>query len=295
MTKKIIHIQLIFILILSLSVISCKNVTHHDDEGERKIRIVYTEWSESIAITHLAAVLLEEQMDYSVELKLTDIASAYQEVAEGEADIFADAWLPETHEHYFNMYVGKLETIGIIYPDARIGFVVPDYSDLTKLADLQNYPHTLIGIDEGAGVMQKARTAIERYALSNTLLNLSEKEMVQHLEDSLKRRKNIVVTGWNPHWIFARYEVRFLEDPDRIFGGREYIYSIGRPGIDKEHPDAVRFFERMQLTEKQLNRLIYLIQLSEDPRVGSKNWIKENEYVNNQWVKNLKPNRKKIM
>lgn len=177
MTQKRIHIQLFSILILFLSVISCKNVTH--DEEERKIRMVYTEWSESIAITHLAAVLLEEEMDYSVELKLTDVASAYQEVAEGKADIFADAWLPETHKHYFNMYRGKLETIEIIYPDARVGFVVPDYSDLTELTDLQNYPYTLIGIDEGAGVMQKAKAAIERYALSNTLLNLSEKDYVK--------------------------------------------------------------------------------------------------------------------
>jgi glycine betaine/proline transport system substrate-binding protein len=58
---------------------------------------------------------------------------------------------------------------------------------------------------------------------------------------------------------------------------------------------AVRFFERMQLTENQLNRLVYQVRLSEDPRQGVKNWIDENEYIVNQWVKNLKPERKKIM
>jgi glycine betaine/proline transport system substrate-binding protein len=51
----------------------------------------------------------------------------------------------------------------------------------------------------------------------------------------------------------------------------------------------------MQLTENQLNRLVYQVRLSEDPRQGVKNWIDENEYIVNQWVKNLKPERKKIM
>lgn len=293
MAQKKIHIQWLLLLVLFLSTISCRNIL--PDESERKIRLVYTEWTESVAITYLSAVLLEEKMDYSVELKLTDVASAYREVAEGKADIFADAWLPETHQQYFEKHGERLERIGIIYPEARIGFVVPGYSELVTINDLKNYPYTLIGIEESAGIMQKARMAIENYGLTNTLLSLSEEEMVQQLEDSIMRRGDIVVTGWEPHWTFARYEVRFLHDPDHIFGKMENIFSIGRIGIEQEHPHAIRFFERLQLTEKQLNRLVYHVELSKDPNQGVKNWIKENEYIVNQWIKNLKPARKKIM
>lgn len=293
MAQKKIHVHWLLLLVVFLTFSSCRNSL--PDETDREIRMVYTEWTESVAITFLSAVLLEEKMDYSVELKLTDVALAYQEVAEGKSDIFADAWLPETHQQYVEKHEEEIERIGIIYPEARIGFVVPGYSELVTINDLKEYPHTLIGIEESAGVMQKARMAIENYDLTNTLLNLSEEEMVQHLEDSIKRRENIVVTGWEPHWTFARYELRFLQDPDQVFGKKENIYSIGRIGIGQEHPHAIRFFERLQLTEKQLNRLVYFVRLSEDPREGVKNWIKENEYIVNQWVKNLKPERKKIM
>ncbi len=264
-------------------------------EETKTISMVYTDWSESVAITHLAAVVLEEEMDYTVNLKLTDIAGAYREVASGEADFFADAWLPETHKRYVNDYVGEIEQIGITYPDARTGFVVPGYSKLMTINDLKDYLNPVIGIDSGAGVMQKARRAIEQYNLPVSLLSLSEDEMIEQFEDSVKRRKEIVITGWDPHWIFSRYEVRFLEDPDTIFGRKENIYTIGYTGIEESHPRAVRFFERMQLTENQLNRLVYQVMLSEDPRQGAKNWIKENEYIVNQWVKNLHPERKKIM
>ena len=41
--------------------------------------------------------------------------------------------------------------------------------------------------------------------------------------------------------------------------------------------------------------MVYYVRLSEDPQEGAKRWIKENEYIVNQWVKNLKPERKKIM
>jgi len=188
-----------------------------------------------------------------------------------------------------------LEQIGITYPEARTGFVVPQYSSLKTVQDLKKYRYPIVGIDSGAGVMQKARLAITKYNLPSQLLHLSEGEMTAHLEDSIKRRKEVVVTGWEPHWIFARYEVRFLEDAEKIFGENEKIYTISRLGIEEDHPRVVRFFERMQLSEKQLNSLVYYMRRNEDPIVGIREWIKKNEYVVNQWVKDLGKEREKIM
>ncbi|WP_372931814.1 glycine betaine ABC transporter substrate-binding protein [Mariniphaga sediminis] len=283
----------IYKLTMILFIVSCVNKP--PGEEEMTLKMVYTDWSESVAITYLSAVLLEEEMDYSIILKLTDVESAYREIASGEADIFVDAWLPETHKMYMSDHSGKIEKIGISYPEARTGLLVPAYSSLQTIAGLKNYKNPVIGIDEGAGVMQKARHALEKYRLPQPLLSLSEGEMITQLEDSIERRKDIVITGWEPHWIFARYDVKFLEDPDNVFGEKESIYTVGRIGIEEEQPNAVRFFERMQFTEKQLNGLVYAMKLSEDPRQGVKKWIKENEYTVNQWVKNLKPVRKKIM
>lgn len=286
------HWLLIYLTIVFVFA-SCK--TTPTEEEDRTIRMVYAEWSESVAITHLSSVLLEEHMDYTVQLKLADIETIYKDIAEGEADFFADAWLPETHKSYIDQYPEKIVEIGITYPEAKIGFVVPKYSRFETIADLKDYTYPIIGIDEGAGVMQKAKAALHKHQFANELLSLSEEQMIQHLEDSIKRRREIVITGWEPHWIFARYEVRFLQDPQNLFGLKENIYTVGRVGLENEHPHAVRFFERMQLTEKQLNSLVYFVRLNDDPRQGAKQWIKENEYIVNQWVKDLKPKRKKIM
>jgi len=280
---------------MSLFLMSSCDFETVDEEKERSIKLVYTDWSESVALNHLSTYLLEEKLGYNVITKLNNVESAYAELAERKADVFTDAWLPKTQEKYYTRYAENLEKVSIIYPEARTGFVVPDYSPLKTIKDLRSHTQPIVGIDSGAGVMHKARLALESYNLQTPLESLSEKTMVSKLEDALKRRKEIVVTGWEPHWIFARYEVRFLEDPDNLFGEKEKIYAISRKDLASKHPVAVRFFERMQLSEKQLNTLVYEIRVAEDPIQGVKKWIKHNEYVVNQWVKDLKPVRKKIM
>lgn len=280
-------------LIVLLAIFSSCN-TGTKPEDERSLKIVYTDWSESVAITYLSSILLEKHMDYKVTLKMTDVEEAYREVANSEADVFTDAWLPETQKQYFDQHKENLEMLGITYPEARTGLVVPAYSKLQSVADLKNYPHPIVGIDAGAGVMQKAQAAISKYAPGKTLLTLSEEKMVEQLGDSIQRRKDIVVTGWEPHWIFARYNVRFLDDPDNIFGQKENIYTIATKNLEEEHPNAVRFFERMQLTENQLNSLVYEIRVSENPVDGVKKWMEQNEFVVNQWMKNLTKERIKI-
>ncbi|MCF8303212.1 MAG: hypothetical protein K9I94_08060 [Bacteroidales bacterium] len=290
--------KIIIILAMSISAFlagSC-NTDVVDKEEQRTLRMVYTDWSESVALSYLSSYLLEEKLGYEVTMKLTDVKSVYRELGEGKADVFTDAWLPRTHKRYYEDYSGEIELLGITYPEARTGLVVPEYSDLQKVSDLKNYPHPVIGIDTGAGVMHKTRAAIKKYKLNVKLLNLSEEKMLEHLQDSIKRRKEVVVTGWEPHWIFARYDVRFLEDPDNIFGEKEKIYTVAHKDLKNIHPHAARFFERMQLSEKQLNSLVYQLQLnSEDPIKGVKAWIGQNEYVVNQWLKDLAPERKKIM
>lgn len=297
--KTIISRSFVFSLLLAVVLSSCNG--SQPDEGEtatdkaQTVRLVYTEWSEAIAITYLAKALLEEELGYKVEMKLTDVESAYAEVANQKADFFSDAWLPETQIKYFEQHQDKLDQVGIIYPEARTGLLVPDYSSLQSIEDLIGKKLSIAGIDSTAGIMQQANNAIASYGLNVELLAESESQMTQKLDHAIKRREEIVVTGWEPHWIFARYDLRFLEDPKEVFGKKEKIYTIGHKELGENLPRAQRFFERMQLSEKQLNQLIDYVRVEDDPPIGVKKWIQKNEFIVNQWVKDLHPTRKKIM
>ncbi len=287
-----------FISVLAAVIVLCMpfcNGKPEKVEEPQVVRLVYTHWSESVALTNLARVLLEDYLEYEVIMKLTDVESAYREVYKKEAHLFLDAWLPETHSIYYNQYADGLTRVGVIYLRARTGLLVPQYSPFRTIEDLKGYEHALVGIDSGAGVMHKTRIALEKYNLDNPLLSLSEEEMTQILSDSVKRRKNVVVTGWDPHWIWSRYELRFLDDPDNIYGEREQICAIGGGELDQTHPRVVKLLERMQFTETQFNRLIYEVRLANDPLQGARNWINKNTYTVNHWTRGLRPERKKIM
>ena len=289
-------IYFIMMILLTTFMPGCQRPSQDQDEKDKTVRIVYTEWSEAVALTHLSEILLEDKLEYEVQTKLTEVESAYKEVAEGKAHVFTDAWLPRTHSRYYEKFGQSVVKLGVIYPGARTGLLVPDYSEYESIEDLKGEKIQILGIDTGAGVMQQTRRAIERYGLEHAdLLSLSEEKMTARFEEHYRRRKEVIVTGWEPHWIFDRYEVRFLTDPYKQYGQQENIFALGAKNLEKEHPRLVRYFERMQLSERQINSLINYMKREDDPEKGIREWIRKNEYIVNQWVKNLKPDRKKIM
>lgn len=264
--------------------------------GPQQVKLVYTDWSEAVALSQLSKLMLEEEMGFEVQLKLVGLDSAYAELARGDADVFADAWLPETQSEYWAKYADSLEKLSILYPHARTGLVVPAYSRFHSIEDLKTSETAIVGIEADAGIMFQTRKAITDYQLSTvSLKNLSEKEMTAQFAEAYKRMEELVITGWEPHWLFDRFKVRFLDDPKLVFGEQENIYALATKGLEGRFPQVVRLFERMQLSEKQMNSLIYLMSSEADPEDGVREWMRKNEYLVNQWVRNLRPERKKIM
>lgn len=286
----------ISLIALSGMVVSCNySKPSQEDAEKRVVNINYTDWSESVAISMLAATVLEEKMGYQVELKLTDVESVYQELAQGQADFFADAWLPHTQHQYFQKHKTHIDTISIVFRNPKTGLVVPDYSKYISIPDLIGDSISIIGIDEGAGIMTSTRNAITHYRLDNKLITSTDDQMTFQMQDSIRRRKEIVVTGWEPHWIFNRHEVRFLEDPDNIFPNNEHIFVVANKKSMEEHPQATEFFRRMQLTDKQFNYLIDQVKMATEPVNGIHQWMEKNKFIVNKWVKDLQPERLKVM
>lgn len=134
------------------------------EKDDKTISIGYINWDDGIALTYLTEVILEQQ-GYHVILKNADPAPIYATMARGKVDLLMDAWLPATQADYMKQYGKNLEILGKIYPDARIGLVVPDYVDIHSIEQLnankEKFGGEIIGIDAGAGIMHAADMAIE--------------------------------------------------------------------------------------------------------------------------------------
>lgn len=108
--------------------------------------------------------------------------------------------------------------------------------------------------------MKCTETAIPTYGLDYKLMISSGPAMTALLDKAIKKKEWIVVTGWTPHWMFDRYELKVLEDPKNIYGVSEYIRAIARTGFSKEHPFAAELLGNIHLTDRQISSLMSAIE-----------------------------------
>ena len=67
-------------------------------------------WDEDVAASNLWKELLE-QRGYTVNVQELDIASTFTGVANGQINLYMDAWLPATHQVYWDRFKDQLEVV----------------------------------------------------------------------------------------------------------------------------------------------------------------------------------------
>lgn len=277
--------------VLSLSIFMTGLAGCGKDTGqERKtVRLACVDWSDSVAVTNLAAAVLEEKMGYDVDIKMADIAPIFTSVASGNTDAYLDTWLPVTHKSYIEKYGDDMVDLGPVFENALVGFVVPSYVDIDSIEDLKDkkelFDGKIIGIDAGAGIMLAAEEALKDYNLDYKLINGSAASMTAALGKAVKEQEPIIVTGWTPHWMFKKWDLKILEDPKGVFGEKETAYKYVRKDLEKDMPEVGAFFKRFHLSETDLNDLMDAIEVSEeDPLLASKEWVEKHEDLISSWL-----------
>lgn len=247
-------------------------------------------WAEGIAMTNLAKVILEEEMGYEVEITIADNGPIYLSLSQGDIDAFMDAWLPVTSEAYWDRFKEDLTDLGYNYKGAKIGLVVPGYVDIDSIEEMndhkEKFDSEIIGIEAGAAIAGKTETAIEEYNLDFEQITSSGPVMTASLADAIDNEEWIVVTGWAPHWMFARFDLKFLEDPKGVYGKEEYIHTLTRRNFIIDMPEVAQFLNRFFMNDQQLGELMGYISDSGNPEQSAKKWKEENMNLINNWIPN---------
>lgn len=276
------HLKKIGLLLIAvILLVSCGG------RKSNKINLIYVNWAEGIAMTNVAKILLEEQ-GYDVNLMNADVAPIFASLARGNADAFMDVWLPVTHHEYMKQYADKIELLSNNFDEARIGLVVPSYVTINSITELNDHKDKfngeIVGIDAGAGMMGTTEAAITNYNLDFKLLTSSEAAMVASLKKAIDNEEWTVVTGWTPHWKFSRYDLKMLEDPDKVFGDAEQIKTATRKGFSQDHPYVAEFLTNVSFTSDQIGSLIQSVEDADTEAAGAQAWIDANRELTNSWI-----------
>ncbi|NBD37161.1 MAG: glycine/betaine ABC transporter substrate-binding protein [Verrucomicrobia bacterium] len=259
------------------------------------VRLAYVEWSTEIASTHLVKAFFQEELGIPCRILPMQPREMWAAVAEGTVDGMVSAWLPLTHEQYFAEFGDEVVDLGPNLEGTRLGLVVPevkvgrqtgptgkqndplvDVTSIPELADHANrFNHAIIGIDPGAGIMHRTEEALETYGLEDRfeLIQGDESSMVEALLAAIRQQRWVVVTGWEPHWLFGRYNLRFLEDPENVYGKAEAIHTLVRKGLQEDRPEVYAALDAFSWNKRQMNQLMSWIQRDEG-RFAYQNAIK---------------------
>jgi glycine betaine/proline transport system substrate-binding protein len=254
----------------------------------KKVKIAYVEWSDAVVATNILKNVLESK-GYDVTITPLPAAAMWQAVATGEADAMVAAWLPATHASYYGQLKDKVDLIGPNVSGAKIGWAVPKYTEISSIEDLKTKASLVdgkvIGIDPGAGLMKASDKAIKEYGLPVKLVDGSDATMTAALKDAFDRKQNIVVTTWTPHWMFARWDLKYLADPKNVFGGEETVNTVARKDLKKDNPELHAILSKFKLSlEDEQKVMVWNEEKGAKPAETAARWVKENPDKVKVWL-----------
>ena len=254
----------------------------------KKVKIAYVEWSDAVVATNILKAALESN-GYDVTITPLAAAAMWQAVATGEADAMVAAWLPTTHASYYGQLKDKVDLIGPNVTGAKIGWAVPRYTDISSIEDLKAKASLVegkvIGIDPGAGLMKASDKAIKEYGLPVKLVDGSDATMTAALKDAYDRKQPIVVTTWTPHWMFARWDMKYLSDPKNVFGGEETVNTVARKDLKKDNPELHAILSKFKLSlDDEQKVMVWNEEKGAKPAETAARWVKENPDKVKAWL-----------
>ncbi|MBE4910030.1 glycine/betaine ABC transporter [Bacillus luteolus] len=149
--------------------------------------------------------------------------------------------------------------------------------------------YKIVGIDPGAGLMNLTiNNVLPEYGLDEwDVVEGSGAAMAAALKKAYDKEEPIIVTGWSPHWKFASYDLKYLEDPKGIYGGAEDVNTIVRQGLNEDHPDAYKLLDQFNWEPEHIETVMNLIQAGSEPADAATQWVSENGDLVSAWTKGV--------
>ncbi len=251
-------------------------------------------WSEALALGSLIEYLMENEIGQDVEIINPDAGVAYTALKNKELDLYIEAWLPLTHETYWEKVASSVCDFGPMYEDASLGWAVPNYipkdvlssvEDLDKEEVKEKCDGRIVGIDPGSGLMQHSALMMKKYPELEgwELIEGSDAAMVAELKRSIQRKNWIIVTLWRPHHAFARFDIRYIDEPRGILGEEERSHLVGREDFMSVFPNKVsRFCSRFTMPISVVDDLTNMYQ--ENENTAAPKFVEKYPKLVNYWL-----------
>ena len=114
--------------------------------------------------------------------------------------------------------------------------------------------------------------------------------MIEEMAYAIKNDRYAAITAWSPHWMNAELSIKYLKDPEKVFGEAENVHTIVRKGFDKDYPELAKFFRQFKWKTTDLDSLSLICYESDgDYGKGAREWLKRNPELQAAFLKGVRP------
>lgn len=310
------------------------------------IRMSGFTWPGAVVTQSVLTNVLESRLGHEVELVSVDIAAGMAAMCKGDGsiDVQVDFWMPN-HQEKWNKYIaeGSQECVraggkpyvgvqGIFVP----GYVQDEYG-VKSVGDLAN-PEVakLFDSDDdgkgewwpgpaGWGSTNIGLVKAKSYGFGDHIdaVVVSEAAFKAKFEADYAREKPVLFFYWTPEWLFAKYDLRQIEEPafdgyamESKKGDAHYksdgcwdmyhpkedpdwldkstvacafpdasIYMTYSSALEERAPDVARLIDNMALEADLVSQWILQKEVDGlDPDELAEAWVKDNPEIVDGWL-----------
>lgn len=303
---------LLLAMLLSLLMVACGG-------GEKTtIKLAENPWSASMINVQVAKILLEEEMDYPVEIVTIDENAQWASLASGDLHASLEVW-PSGHAENVQQYIddqGVVENGGLLGPIGKIGWYMPTYmvEQNPALATWEGFTNAdsaaLFATAETGGMGQflagdPSWVQYDADIISNLGMDFevvvagSEEAILAALDSAYSREDPVLFYFWTPHSVHAQYDLTEVKLPDYSdacyataeSGGvdcdypADNLFKIFWADLKDEEPDAYQFLKNMNYSTADQIQMIAAVELDgKSAEDAAREWIEGNESTWQAWL-----------
>ncbi len=259
----------------------------------------YVQWPGVTVKTHVVKKIAD-YLGYETKMSSGSQAIVFKGMDIGDIDIFLGNWMPSMKMH-FDKYKekGSIDTVRVNLDEVIFRTAVPQYTweaGVKSLADLNKYAdkfdRTIYGIEPGNN-----GNLIIKEAIENNIYNLKDWElkasstagMLSAAKKHIDKKEWVAFNAWQPHYMNVILDIKYLKDPEGIWGSGDSVYTVVRSGFENESANFYQFLKKFKVTASIQNQWINEYKnKGKEPEVVAEEWIADNMDIVNEWIKDVK-------
>ncbi|CAM9936512.1 MAG: glycine/betaine ABC transporter substrate-binding protein [Mameliella sp.] len=283
-------------------------------ETDQPIKIAINEWTGQHLSATIAAELLMK-MGYNVELVTAGGLPQFTALAQNEINLNPEVWDNSITEAYTDgLASGAIVDMGELGLEPREGWIYPAYMEeqcpglpsyqalfdcAQAFATAETFPNGRL-ITYPADWGTRSKSVVEGIELPfDPVAGGSEGTMIAELKSALASEEPILMMFWQPHWVFAEIDVKWVEwnpadgecveenqQRDTACGfAQAHVNKIASKNFAEVWPGAAAFVSQFALTNAEQNAMIN--EIDQNGRALEEvvaEWIALNEDKWTTWI-----------